>query len=139
MSNLVTKSKLLDYIKSRERSVHGSHTTNNFHGNVGLVQSGDGNIAHVTQHNYSQQNLTDAAKEIQQLLDQLAQTYPTNTQSEKIAVVAKAVEQIEKDSSWKNRVVSMIKSVGIEGIKELVDNPLANILLAAIEGWQEGE
>ncbi|NEP11901.1 MAG: hypothetical protein F6K14_17160 [Symploca sp. SIO2C1] len=42
------------------------------------------------------QNLTEAAKEIQQLLEQLSQTNPTTT-AERIAVVTKAAEQIEKD------------------------------------------
>jgi hypothetical protein len=138
MSNPATKSKLLDYAKSLTTQSDTS-VTNNFHGNVGAVQNGDRNVAHVTQNNYSQQNLTDAAREIQQLLDQLAETYPTNTQSEKLAVVTKAVEKIENDPSWKNRVVSAIKSGGTEGLKELLDNPLANILLAVIEGWREAK
>ena len=138
VSNSATKSKLLDYAKSLT-SQSTTQFTNNFHGNVGAVQNGDHNVAHVTQNNYSQQNLTDAAREIQQLLDQLAKTYPINTQSEKLAVVTKAVEKIENDPSWKHRVVSAIKSGGTEGIKELLDNPLANILLAVIEGWREAK
>jgi len=138
ISNSATKSKLLDYAKSLP-SQSTTQFTNNFHGNVGAVQNGDRNVAHVTQNNYSQQNLTDAAREIQQLLDQLAESYPTNTQAEKLAVVTKAVEKIENDPSWKNRVVSAIKSGGTEGIKELLDNPLANILLAVIEGWREAK
>ncbi|XZO01476.1 MAG: hypothetical protein ACM65L_23785 [Microcoleus sp.] len=40
--------------------------------------------------------LAEAAKEIQQLLDQLSQTYPTTTVAEKSAVAAKAMEEIEK-------------------------------------------
>jgi hypothetical protein len=114
-----------------------SSVTQNFHGSVGAVQTGDRNVANVTQNNYSSQNLVDAAREIQQLLDQLAQTYPTNTQTEKMVVVTKAVEQIENNPLLKERTVSALKAAGVEGFKELIDNPLVNILIAAIEGWKE--
>ena len=136
VSTLATRSKLLDYAKSVNQA--NTHVTNNFHASVGAVQYGDRNVAHVTQNNYSHQNLTDAAREIQQLLNQLAQTYPANTQAEKLAIVTKAVEQIENDRSWKDRVIAALRSAGVEGIKELVDNPLVNIFLAVVEGWQEG-
>ncbi|AFY75441.1 hypothetical protein Syn7502_03612 (plasmid) [Synechococcus sp. PCC 7502] len=141
VSNQATKSKLQEYAMSMKQSLNNSASgvTNNFHGNVGAVQNGDRNIAHVTQNNYSQQSLIDAAKEIQELLDQLAKTYPTNTQTEKLAVVTKAVEQIENSSSWKARIISAIRVGGIEGIKELLDNPLVNIFMAVIEDWQESK
>jgi len=93
-----------------------------------------------TQHNYAaQQNLTEAAAEIQQLLQQLEQTYPTNTPSEKMVVVEAAIKQIENDPTLKQRVIAALKSSGIEAFKELIDNPLINILVAALEGWQTGE
>ncbi len=93
-----------------------------------------------TQHNYAaQQNLTQAAAEIQQLLQQLEQTYPTNTPSEKMVVVEAAIKEIENDPTLKQRVIAALKSGGIEALKELIDNPLVNILLAALEGWQTGE
>ncbi|GET38889.1 hypothetical protein MiSe_36490 [Microseira wollei NIES-4236] len=92
-----------------------------------------------TQHNYAaEQNLAEAAADIQQLLQQLEQTYPTNTQSEKMVFVAEAIKQIEGNPTLKERVLGAIKSGGVEAIKELVDHPLINILLAALDGWQTG-
>ncbi|MCL1465080.1 hypothetical protein [Argonema galeatum] len=90
-----------------------------------------------TQHNYAtQQNLAEAAAEIQQLLQQLSESNPTNTPSEKMVVVEEALKQIEGDPSLRERVIGAIKSGGIEAFKELIDHPLVNILVAALEGWQ---
>ncbi len=82
-------------------------------------------------------NLAEAAAEIQQLLEQLSKTYPTTTTAEKMTVVTKAAEQIEKNSTLKSRVVGALKSGGTEAFKEAIDHPLVNILVATIEGWKD--
>lgn len=104
-------------------TVHGQH----FGGNI---------------NNYApeqKQNLVEAAVEIQQLLEQLEQTYPTNTQQEKQTVVAEAIERINNNPSLKARVVRALKAGSIEAFKELIDHPLVNIFLAGLEGWREAE
>ncbi|BAY41489.1 hypothetical protein NIES2111_58850 (plasmid) [Nostoc sp. NIES-2111] len=94
----------------------------------------------ITNYNPEQkQNLAQAAADIQQLLNQLSQTYPTTTTSEKMTVVAKAVDEIESNPTLKARVISALKAGGTEALKELIGNPLINILLASIDGWQEAE
>jgi uncharacterized protein YjbI with pentapeptide repeats len=85
------------------------------------------------------QTLSQAAAEIQQLLQQLEQTYPYKNHAGKMAVVTKAVEEIESNPTLKARVISALKSSGTEAIKELVDHPLVNILMASIEGWQDAQ
>jgi len=82
------------------------------------------------------QNLTEAAREIQQILDHLSQDYPTTTTSEKISVVTEAVAQIERNPTLKSKVISALKQGGAEALREAVNHPLINILLATIEGWQ---
>jgi|688.fasta_scaffold02648_25 uncharacterized protein YjbI with pentapeptide repeats len=96
-----------------------------------------GNITNYTPE--QKQNLAEAAAEIQQLLNQLEQTYPTTTTSEKMSVVARAVDKIENNPTLKARVIGALKAGGTEAFKELIDNPLINILLASIEGWQDAE
>lgn len=96
-----------------------------------------GNISNSTPQ--ERQNLAVAADEIQQLLQQLEQTNPTTTTFEKTVVVAKAVDEIEKNPTLKARVIEALKSGGKEVLKEAVDHPLVNILMASIEGWQEAE
>ncbi|MDM9580214.1 pentapeptide repeat-containing protein [Nostoc sp. GT001] len=92
--------------------------------------------------NYSteqKQNLAQAAAEIQQLLNQLGQSYPTNTPLEKQIAVTEALKQIDSNPTLKARVIGALKSGGTEALKELVDHPLVNILLATLEGWQDAE
>nr|WP_322666202.1 pentapeptide repeat-containing protein [Dendronalium sp. ChiSLP03b]MDZ8208993.1 pentapeptide repeat-containing protein [Dendronalium sp. ChiSLP03b] len=94
----------------------------------------------ITNYNTEQhQNLAQAAADIQQLLNQLSQTYPTTTTSQKMTVVAKAVDEIESNPTLKARVIGALKAGGTEAFKELIDHPLVNILLASIEGWQDAE
>lgn len=79
--------------------------------NVQIVEQGDGII-----HNYATpQNLTEAAQEIQQLLAQLSQTYPTNTETEKQIFVTQVNEEIQTNSRLRN----MLIEGGIELIKIL--------------------
>jgi uncharacterized protein YjbI with pentapeptide repeats len=92
--------------------------------------------------NYSteqKQNLAEAAAEIQQLLNQLGQSYPTSTPLEKQIAVTEALKQIDSNPTLKARVIGALKSGGTEALKELVDHPLVNILLATLEGWQDAE
>jgi uncharacterized protein YjbI with pentapeptide repeats len=107
--------------------------------NADKVEAGQigGNINNYTPQ--QRQNLAEAAAEIQQLLQQLEQTNPTTSTSEKMKVVAKAVDEIEKNPTLKARIIGALKSGGTEALKEAVDHPLVNILMASIEGWQEAE
>ncbi|GCA70992.1 hypothetical protein MiYa_02528 [Microcystis aeruginosa NIES-2519] len=79
--------------------------------NVQIIEQGDGII-----HNYATpQNLAEAAQEIQQLISQLTQTYPTNTEIEKQTFVAQVDAEIKKNS----RLRSILITGGIELIKVL--------------------
>ncbi|BDI21007.1 hypothetical protein ANSO36C_68090 (plasmid) [Nostoc cf. commune SO-36] len=112
---------------------------NDFQGaNIGGGVAGRDYTGDVT-HNYAiQQNLAKSAAEIQQILKQLEQSYPTTSLVEKATVVEKAINQIENDPTLKARVLGALKLAGKEAFKEAVDHPLVNVLIAGIEGWQEG-
>ena len=94
-----------------------------------------------TQHNYApeKQDLAEAAAEIQQLLSQLSQTYPTTTLVEQAVVAEKAIQQIEDDPTLKQRVIAALKAGTIEAFMEIIDNPVVNVMRATLEAWQEGE
>lgn len=83
-----------------------------------------------------QQNIAETASEIKQILQRLEQNNPNQTNSQKIMVVAKAVEEIETNPRFKKRVIGALKAGGIEAFKELINHPLVNIFMAAIDGWQ---
>ncbi|MBD2090286.1 pentapeptide repeat-containing protein [Microcoleus sp. FACHB-1515] len=113
-----------------------SKVTQIFHAPVGGVAGNvEGNMNVYSPE--QRQTLAEAATEIQQLLEQLSQTYPTTTQAEKLAVAAKAAEEIEANPVLRSRVIGALKAGGVEALKELVDHPLVTILLAALEGWQQ--
>ncbi|BDA71829.1 hypothetical protein CAL7716_059950 [Calothrix sp. PCC 7716] len=89
-------------------------------------------------HNYApQQNLAQAAADIQQLLRQLEETNPSSTETDKTMIAVKAADTIRNNSTLKARVMGAIKSGGKEAFKEAVDNPIVNVLVAIVEGWQE--
>jgi len=84
-----------------------------------------------------QQTLTGTATKIHKLLQQLEQNYPANTPLEKQMLVTEVLHRIESNPHLKSWMISALKGVKIEKIKELIDHPLANVLLAALEGYQE--
>lgn len=85
------------------------------------------------------QNLADAAKEIQQLLQQLQQEHPPNNTSAQMIVAAQAIEQIESNPTLKQKVISAVKEGGLAAFERAIDNPAGAFVVGAIRGWQEVE
>jgi hypothetical protein len=83
------------------------------------------------------QSLTQTAAKIQKLLQQLEQAYPINTPLEKQRVVTEVIERIESNPTLKAWLVGVLKEVGTEALKGLIDHSLANVLLAALEGYRD--
>ncbi|NEQ38526.1 MAG: hypothetical protein F6K40_20540 [Okeania sp. SIO3I5] len=94
-----------------------------------------------TIHNYSseqKQNLADAAAEIQQLLQQLEQSYPNATEIEKQSALAVTLQQeIKQNSTLKARLRNALKQGGIEALKILFA-PIG-IPIEMVKGWIEAE
>ena len=121
---------------------------NTFHFNQapGNVNTGDVTIQRDQvgiQHNYApeqKQNLAEAAQEIQQLLDQLSQTYPTTNEEQKQAIANQAIARIKRDNptTWQ-RLRSATEAALIEAFKEVLDNPFVNVTVAAVEGYRDAK
>lgn len=104
-----------------------------------------GNIYHSTIHNNKKQDLAEAAAEIQRLLEQLEKTYSNNDNFEKkhsydsasgkLKLASNAIEEIEKNSTFKKRVISALKNSGEMALEEAIDHPIASFLVGAIAGW----
>lgn len=107
----------------------------NIHGNN---FDGQGNIVHNTTYYYSQQkqDLAQAAAEIQQLLNQLEQSYPSTTTSEQMVVAAEAIKRIENNPSLKKRAINAAKEGGLAALEKAIDNPAGAFVVGAIKGWQ---
>ncbi len=107
---------------------------------IGYAESVNAKQIAGTMHNYSpeqQQTLAEAAKEIQDLLDQLSETYPTTTADEKSAFAAKAIEEIEKKPDVKGKVLKALKAGGVAALMELTNNPVVKILTPMLESLLE--
>lgn len=96
---------------------------------------GDSNVQSMTNYATIEQksNLAEAAKEIQQLLQQLEKSNPATTRTEKMMVVTKAVEQIENNPALKARVIEALKAAGTEAFKKEINHPLVNLLIPSLE------
>lgn len=81
-----------------------------------------------------EKNLAEAAAKIQALLEQLEQTYPTNTTTEKMVVAAKAIEQIESNPTWKQKAIAAFKQGSLKAIET---HPIGAFIVGAIKGWQK--
>lgn len=84
-----------------------------------------------------QQNLAEAATQIQQLLEQLDKSYPTNTTQEKMAIATEAIKQIEANPTLMTRVRSAISAGGVSALEAFLNHPAANFVIGAFQDWQE--
>ncbi|MHC5855163.1 pentapeptide repeat-containing protein [Nostoc sp.] len=79
-------------------------------------------------------NLDGTKKEIQQILNQLAQTNPTTD------VVTEAIHQkIKTDPTFKARLLAALKAGGLEALKAIFNHPAFSIPAETIKGYLEAE
>lgn len=112
------------------------------------INTGGGNYNEQIQGDYVQgnyyaaeqpQRLAETVTEIQLLLKQLEQTYPTTTTSQQMVVAAEAVNRIESNPLLKERVINAVKLGGLAAFEKAIDNPAGAFIVGAIKGWQEVE
>jgi hypothetical protein len=124
-----------DYM-SKEKSTIDARSSKFGGGLAGENQRG-GTLNDYSTTSESKQTLAKAAQEIQQLLEQLSQTYPTQTFPQKAAVAVEAVKEIENNPTLKERIRNAIKAMGVQAFMEAIDHPVANILREGIEAFKE--
>ena len=84
-----------------------------------------------------QQNLAQAAADIQALLKQLEETYPTDTTLGKVAIANEAIQHIDNDPKLTQRILSALKAGGTSALDSLLDHPAASFVIGALEDWQQ--
>jgi hypothetical protein len=93
-----------------------------------------------TQHDYApeqNQNLAEAAAQIQALLDQLSQTYSPTTTMGKMQIATKTLKRIEANPSLAQRVMSALGAGGTAALEQLLNHPAASFVISALGDWQE--
>ena len=120
-------------------NVAGNTTNNTFNAPVGAVGSTFYEQSQaIGQYNEApSQDLAEAAKEIQNLLDQLSQTYPTKTKKEKKIFAVEAVDRIEQNPSLTQKLLSATKTGSIAALDSMLNHPAASFVIAAIEDLQD--
>ncbi|NET45467.1 hypothetical protein [Okeania sp. SIO2B3] len=124
--------------KSNDIKIAGGSYINSVVGGEGKIET-----SNINQNNYltteQKQTLAEAAKEIQQLLEQLSKTDYSSNPTNNLEIANQAVQEIEKNPSLKSRIITALKAGGQETFKELIDHPAVNILMASIEGWSSAK
>ncbi len=80
-----------------------------------------------------QQDLVQAAEQIQQLLAQLEKDNPSEIFAQKGAIADLTIAEITNNPSRWQKPIKVIKAMGIEALAEAVNNPIFNIAKAGIE------
>ena len=84
-------------------------------------------------------SLAKIVVEIQQLLNQLSQTYATNTVTERMVLATEAIKRIERNPTLIERILIVFRSDDISALKKLLNHPAASFVIAALEDWQENK
>ncbi|NJL10507.1 MAG: hypothetical protein HC908_10990 [Calothrix sp. SM1_7_51] len=116
-------------------SDNSKNFSQNFHGSV---NNAVGNVEGNFNVNQPKNNLSEAA-EIQELLNQLSQTYPTTTTTEKMEVATTAIQQIENNSNLRQRVLNALKTGSIQALGQMLNHPASTFVIAALEDWQKSQ
>jgi hypothetical protein len=74
----------------------------------------------------SSQDLTQAAKDIKILLDQLSVDYPSDSSR---VLSAKAVDKVEKSPELKSRILRGVKAGSFAALEKMIDHPVAKFFI----------
>ncbi len=88
-------------------------------------------------HQAPNPNLTQAAKEIKELLNQLDLQYDLATPTGQAMINAKAIESIEHNPQLKDRAINALKEFGASVLEEAINHPVANVLIATFKGFTD--
>ncbi|MCP6761209.1 MAG: pentapeptide repeat-containing protein [Fischerella sp. CENA71] len=112
------------------------------HANIGgFVDTAQSGSQQIFNQNISQseqkQTLAEAAAEIQALLEQLSQSYPTETMSGKMALAAEATQRIENNPTLMHKTISALRAGGTAALEQALSHPAASFVIAALDDWNK--
>jgi hypothetical protein len=111
-------------------------------GNIGIGHMSGGTIQPGAKvagviNEAQQQNLAEAAAEIQQLLEQLEKSYPANTITGKMQIATEAISQIDSNPTLTARILSALKAGGVSAFEQFLNHPAASFVIGALTDWKE--
>jgi hypothetical protein len=117
--------------------IQGNVITNNLPGaTVGNLANQLQDNASQTQQTEQHQSLAEAAQEIQALLDQLSQTYPTATPEQ---LAQSALTQIHSNSTLTQRILEALEAGTLAAISQFLNHPAAAFVIEATQTWNDSK
>ncbi|MGB3649670.1 MAG: hypothetical protein WBA41_00365 [Rivularia sp. (in: cyanobacteria)] len=82
-------------------------------------------------------NIAEVAAEIQQLLEQLDKSYPTNNTAGKMTIATEVIKHIDNNPTLAARIISALKVGSVKAFEQLLSHPAASFVIGALEDWQK--
>ncbi|MBC6480520.1 MAG: pentapeptide repeat-containing protein [Hormoscilla sp. GM7CHS1pb] len=135
----INNNQSIENTQSGEQRMTGDQTANitssssggDIIGNVG----GDFN-KHVSE---SGQNLAEAAAEIQNLLQQLEESYSTETTTGRMQMATETIDRIDRDPALAQRILRALGAGSTAALESLLDHPAASFAIGALEDWRNSK
>ena len=93
----------------------------------------------MTIYESQQQNLTEAARDIQELLEQLEKTYPSETTMDRMKIATEVITQINNHPTKAQKIFNAIKAGGVAAVEQLLNHPASSFVIAALNDWQKSK
>jgi hypothetical protein len=82
-------------------------------------------------------NLDEVVLEIEQLLEQLENSYQIDTTSQKMKMVVEAIELIERNPSLYQKILSACKGGTVQALTQSFNHPVGIFIIKTFEYWQK--
>jgi hypothetical protein len=125
----------------QQNNIHSPAVSIANKGTQGIVTGkNSGSQNSIINNNYAfeqSQIITDAAKEIQALLEQLDKFYDTNTNTGKMALTLEAMQHIENNPTLAKRILSALATGSVKAFEQFLNHPAASFVVGALEDWEK--
>ena len=93
----------------------------------------------MTIYESQQQNLAEAARDIQELLEQLEKTYPSETTMDRMKIATEVITHIDNHPTKAQKIFSAIKAGGVAAVEQLLNHPASSFVITALNDWQKSK
>ena len=93
----------------------------------------------MTIYESQQQNLAEAARDIQELLEQLEKTYPSETTMDRMKIATEVITHIDNHPTKAQKIFNAIKDGGVAAVEQLLNHHDSRFVIAALNDWQKSK
>ncbi|BCL35031.1 response regulator [Nostoc sp. MS1] len=85
---------------------------------------------------FTNPNVVETAQEMEAVLDDVWSKHPIKTATQQRLFAVEFEKAVEKKPALKAKIISAVKSGGVEALKQACSHPAVDIALAAYDGWK---